>query len=263
MLDLSHSSRAARGVPLDERMAAQDRVADLNTRYRHFGTSYLLEAVLTRGIFDRIAMVSSFGADSAVLLHLIAQIDRNLPVLFIDTTLLFEETLIYQQELAAHLGLTNVQVIRAKPQTLDAVDPYGALRFSNPDACCDLRKTRPLNDALEGYDAWITGRKRFQSGDRAALEFFEAGDLRIKVNPLAHWAPADVADYMDNNKLPRHPLVAQGYPSIGCAPCTSRVAPGDDPRSGRWRGKEKTECGIHFTARGAERGTASGAVVAG
>ncbi|MGB0904594.1 MAG: phosphoadenylyl-sulfate reductase, partial [Mangrovicoccus sp.] len=115
------------------------------------------------------------------------------------------------------------------------------------DACCDLRKTRPLEDALSNFDAWITGRKRFQGSTRAALDFFEAdGDSRIKVNPLAHWAPQDVQDYMDNNGLPRHPLVAKGYPSIGCAPCTSKVAPGEDPRSGRWRGQDKTECGIHF-----------------
>lgn len=247
MLDLSHSSRAACGAPLDERMAAQDRVADLNTRYRHFGTSYLLEAVLTRGIFDRIAMVSSFGADSAVLLHLIAQIDRNLPVLFIDTTLLFEETLIYQQELAAHLGLTNVQVIRAKPQTIDAVDPYGALRFSNPDACCDLRKTRPLNDALEGYDAWITGRKRHQAQTRQGLHYFDLdeGTARIKINPLVDWKPARIAAHLNTHNLPRHPLVAKGYPSIGCAPCTTRVAQGEDARAGRWRGQGKTECGLH------------------
>lgn len=250
MLDLTQHNREASGVPLDARMAAQDRVADLNARYRHFGTSYLLEAVLTRGIFDRVAMVSSFGADSAVLLHLIAQIDRDLPVLFIDTALLFEETLTYQQELADHLGLTNVQVIRASKRTVEAVDPYGALRFSNPDACCDLRKTQPLNEALTGYDAWITGRKRHQAQTRQGLHYFDLdeGTARIKINPLIDWKPARIAAHLDTHNLPRHPLVAKGYPSIGCAPCTTRVSKGEDPRAGRWRNSEKTECGLHRPA---------------
>jgi phosphoadenosine phosphosulfate reductase len=181
-------------------------------------------------------------------------------VLFLETGMLFAETLRYQLDVAARLGLSDVRLIRPDSRDLFAQDPEGDLHSRAPDACCAIRKTAPLDRALVPFDAWITGRKRFQSGDRAALEFFEAGDLRIKVNPLAHWTRADVTDYMDNNKLPRHPLVAQGYPSIGCAPCTSRVAPGEDPRAGRWRGREKTECGIHFTARGAER---AGAVVAG
>ena len=247
MLHLTHLTREDTAPALDERMAAQDRVADLNTRYRHFGTSYLLEAVLTRDIFDRVAMVSSFGADSAVLLHLIAQIDRDVPVLFIDTALLFEETLTYQQTLADHLGLTNVKVLRASKRTVEAVDPYSALRFSNPDACCALRKTQPLNDALSGYDAWITGRKRHQAQTRQGLHYFDLdeGTARIKINPLIDWKPARIAAHLDTHKLPRHPLVARGYPSIGCAPCTTRVAQGEDPRAGRWRNSEKTECGLH------------------
>lgn len=247
MLHLTHRTREDTAPALDERMAAQDRVADLNTRYRHYGTSYLLEAVLTRDIFDRIAMVSSFGADSAVLLHLIAQIDRDVPVLFIDTALLFEETLTYQQTLADHLGLTNVKVLRASKRTIEAVDPYGALRFSNPDACCALRKTQPLNDALQGYDAWITGRKRHQAQTRKGLHYFDLdeGTARIKINPLIDWKPARIAAHLNTHNLPRHPLVAKGYPSIGCAPCTTRVAQGEDARAGRWRGLGKTECGLH------------------
>ena len=130
---------------------------------------------------------------------------------------------------------------------LAAHDPEGMLHRDNPDACCDLRKTQPLAHALAHFDAWITGRKRFQSGSRAALAFFEAeGEARIKINPLAHWAREDIADYMVNNRLPRHPLVARGFASIGCAPCTTPVAPGEDPRAGRWRGAAKEECGIHF-----------------
>lgn len=246
MLHLSTPANDERSPPLDAHMVARDRVRDLNARYRHFGTSYLLEAVLTRGVFDRVAMVSSFGADSAVLLHLIAQIDRTLPVLFIDTRLLFPETLTYQQDLADHLGLTNVQVIRAPDNAVKAVDPYGALRFSDPDACCDLRKTQVLNNALEGYDAWITGRKRHQADTRHGLPYFDLDEAaRIKINPLIDWKPARIAAHLDTHALPRHPLVAQGYPSIGCAPCTTRVAEGEDLRAGRWRGQGKTECGLH------------------
>jgi phosphoadenosine phosphosulfate reductase len=193
-----------------------------------------------------IALVSSFGAESVVLLHMAAIIDPATPVLFVDTELLFTETLIYQQEVSERLGLRNVQIIRA--DDIAEKDPYGALRFSDTDACCHLRKTVPLQKALAGFDGWITGRKRFQAGSRAALEFFEVeeGTGRMKVNPLAHWAPEDVRAYMEENRLPRHPLVAQGYPSIGCAPCTSKVAEGEDPRAGRWRDQNKEECGIHI-----------------
>ncbi len=247
MLQFAHHIGAECPPTLEDRMEAHDRVADLNSRYRHFGTSYLLEAVLTRGIFNSVAMVSSFGAESAVLLHLIAQIDRDLPVLFIDTQLLFAETLTYQRDLADHLCLTNVHIIRAEPQTVEAVDPYGALRFSNPDACCTLRKTQPLSTALQGYDAWITGRKRHQAETRQGLHYFDCDDsnARIKINPLIDWKPARIKAHLETHKLPRHPLVAKGYPSIGCAPCTSTVNKGESSRAGRWRGTTKTECGLH------------------
>ncbi|MBO9402823.1 phosphoadenylyl-sulfate reductase [Shimia sp. R9_3] len=226
----------------------QAKVDALNARYRHHSATAVMEAALKDPQAGKLAMVSSFGAESAVLLHMAAVVDRKIPVLFVDTEMLFAETLVYQQDLAEQLRLENVQVIRASDSTLAAEDPDGTLHQHDTDACCALRKTRPLQKALRGYDGWITGRKRFQSGTRAALEFFEIEDFtgRIKVNPLAHWAPDDVRAYMEENRLPRHPLVAEGYPSIGCAPCTSPVAEGEDPRSGRWRGQDKEECGIHF-----------------
>jgi phosphoadenosine phosphosulfate reductase len=247
MFGLTSQSGEESRLPLDELLAARDQVADLNARFRHFGTSYFLEAMLTRNVFERIAMVSSFGADSAVLLHLIAQVDRNLPVLFIDTRMLFPETLAYQTDLAAHLGLTNVQTIRADAATLDAADPYGALRLKAPDACCDLRKTQVLNAALGGYDAWITGRKRHQAATRSGLDYFDLDETngKIKINPLIDWKPTRIAAHLDRFALPRHPLVAQGFKSIGCQPCTTRVSDNEDPRAGRWRGLEKTECGLH------------------
>ena len=236
------------GGPDDAAASRRERVAALNARYRHHGATAVLEGALRDPEAGRIALVSSFGAESVVLLHLVAMVDRRTPVLFIDTRLLFAETLVYQQDLAERLHLKDVRTIRASEEVLARRDPYGALKLSDPDTCCAIRKTEPLEQALGAFDGWITGRKRFQSATRAALDFFEFEEStgRIKVNPLAHWGPEDVRAYMEENRLPRHPLVAQGYPSIGCAPCTSKVAPGEDPRAGRWRGQDKTECGIHF-----------------
>lgn len=234
------------------------RAARLNDRYRHHAAIEVLRRAVTDPDLGRVALVSSFGAESVVLLHMVSVVAPGLPVLFIDTQMLFPETLAYQREVSAKLGLTNVQVITASDAEVAAHDPDGTLHKSNPDACCDFRKTVPLERVLSGYDAWITGRKRFQNGQRAALEFFEPErPARLRVNPLAHWRPEDVQDYMIENRLPRHPLVAQGYPSIGCAPCTSPVAPGEDPRSGRWRGQEKSECGIHFIGGRMVRGKVS------
>ena len=222
-------------------------VEGLNTRYKHHSATAVMELALKDPDLGRIALVSSFGAESVVLLHMVSVIDPATPVLFIDTQMLFPETLSYQQDVAAKLGLQDVRTIHASKISLLAGDPDGTLHKQSTDACCDLRKVRPMEAALAPFDSWITGRKRFQSGTRAALDFFETeGDIRIKINPLAHWAPEDVHEYMVNNRLPRHPLVAKGYPSIGCAPCTSPVKPGEDPRAGRWRGADKEECGIHF-----------------
>ncbi len=226
--------------------ALAEQAAALNARWRHHSATDVMHAALAE--VGKVALVSSFGAESVVLLHMAAVIDRATPVLFIDTEMLFTETLVYQTEVSERLGLTNVRIIRATPGDIARTDPDGTLHRHDPDACCALRKTRPLLRALAGFDGWITGRKRFQSGTRATLDFFEVeeGTGRLKINPLAHWAPEDVQTYIEENRLPRHPLVSRGYPSIGCAPCTAPVAPGDDPRAGRWRGREKTECGIHM-----------------
>lgn len=235
-------------MPLEFPLApVGERVVQLNDRYRHHGATAVMERALTDPQVGSIALVSSFGAESVVLLHMLSVMDRSVPVLFLDTEMLFPETLSYQVEVTQKLGLTNVQLIRPDREETFLRDPDGQLHRSDPDACCALRKTLPLQTALKGHDAWITGRKRFQGAKRMDLEFFESeADLRIKVNPLVHWTRDDVQDYMINNRLPRHPLVSRGFPSIGCAPCTSAVRPGEDPRAGRWRGREKEECGIHF-----------------
>ncbi|MFT4150474.1 MAG: phosphoadenylyl-sulfate reductase [Paracoccaceae bacterium] len=242
-------------MPLDPVFATlDDKVLELNDRYRHHAAVSVLEQALGDPDVGHTALVSSFGAESVVLLHMISVIAPQTPVLFVDTLMLFQETLDYQRELAQKWDL-NMQVITAEARDLEFEDPDNTLHQFNTDACCELRKTVPLERALAGYDCWITGRKRFQASTRAALQFFETdGPARIKVNPLAHWGPEDVKDYMINNRLPRHPLVAKGYPSIGCAPCTSPVKPGEDPRAGRWRGSAKVECGIHFINGKAVRG---------
>jgi phosphoadenosine phosphosulfate reductase len=225
------------------------QVSGLNDWYRLHSANAVLSHALRSLEPRKLALVSSFGAESVVLLHMVSVIRRDTPVIFVDTQMLFAETLVYQQELAERLGLSDIRIIRAADTDLQAQDPDDTLHQSDPDACCSLRKTVPLERALDGFDGWITGRKRFQGGARTALDFFETedGTGRMKVNPLAHWTPEDMHTYMKENRLPRHPLVARGYPSIGCIPCTTPVAEGEDPRTGRWRGLDKTECGIHFT----------------
>ncbi|MBK4216307.1 phosphoadenylyl-sulfate reductase [Paracoccus caeni] len=241
---------------LDE--ALDGRAARLNERYRHHAATEVLRRAVSDPDLGRVTLVSSFGAESVVLLHMVSVVAPGLPVLFIDTQMLFPETLEYQREVSAKLGLTNVQVITASEQEIARNDPDGTLHKFDANACCDFRKTVPLERVLSGYDAWITGRKRFQNGERAALEFFEPEPpARLRINPLAHWRSEDVQEYMIENKLPRHPLVAKGYPSIGCAPCTSPVKEGEDPRSGRWRGQDKSECGIHFIGGRMVRGKVS------
>jgi phosphoadenosine phosphosulfate reductase len=198
----------------------------------------------------KIALVSSFGAESAVLLHMAAAIDPDTPVLFLNTGKLFGETLRYRDRLQELLGLGDLRAVAPNPSERDRLDPEGTLWAKDPDACCHFRKVLPLRRRLEGFDASITGRKRFQTEARAAMapvEFFEG---RFRFNPLAGWSQADLDAYLDANNLPRHPLVEDGYPSIGCMPCTRRVKSGEDYRAGRWAGLDKDECGIHVGVDG-------------
>jgi phosphoadenosine phosphosulfate reductase len=211
-------------------------------------TGRFLRLVIEDLFPGKIALVSSFGADSAVLLHMAAGIDKALPVLFIDTGVLFPETLAYRDSLVSRLGLSNLITIGPSPARLAEADPESFLWARDPDRCCHIRKVLPLAEALEGTEAWITGRKRFQSATRASLPLLETDGDRVKVNPLADWTMADIEAYLEAHALPRHPLVAKSYLSIGCIPCTTPVKPGEDPRSGRWRDKGKVECGLHTQA---------------
>lgn len=194
----------------------------------------------------QIVLASSLGADSAVLLHMVSKIEPDLPIIFLDTGKHFRETLAYRDMLIDDLGLTNFQNIRPDPAELKAEDPKGDLNQSAPDACCDLRKVRPLDKVIRKYDARITGRKRYQTPQRADMPILELGGEQVKINPLAYWSAKDVTAYMRRHDLTPHPMLALGYLSIGCQPCTTRVSEGEDPRAGRWRHSDKTECGIHF-----------------
>jgi phosphoadenosine phosphosulfate reductase len=217
----------------------------LNNMFRGRDTLEMLEVLLRENMLGDAAIVSSFGAESAVLLHLISRIDQNVPVLFLETGKHFPETLDYRDTLVGTLGLKDFRNITPDPELLAKKDETG-LRWSyDPDGCCEIRKVLPLKAALAPFDAQFTGRKAFQSSTRTALPRFEIEDGRLKVNPLADWDKARIEAYMAQYALPAHPLVEQGFPSIGCAPCTSKVKPGEDPRAGRWRGWDKVECGIH------------------
>lgn len=220
--------------------------AALNAAFGNLAAPDVIALAVDRLFRGHIGLVSSFGAESAVLLHLLSTVDPAVPVIFLDTGRLFAETLEYRTRLTGRFGLTDVRTIVPEPERVLADDPHRALWMTKPDLCCHIRKTEPAARALAGFDAWFTGRKRFQNGTRSGLRLFEADGERIKINPLAGWSAADLKAYAVAHDLPEHPLVARGYPSLGCVPCTSRVRPGEDPRAGRWRGREKTECGIHF-----------------
>lgn len=219
----------------------------LDAELRHAHPITILRAAL-KEFGDELALVSSFGAESAVLLHMAAQVKPDISVLFLDTGMLFGQTLDYRQQLAAKLGLTNVRDLRPHFEDLAVNDPNADLWKTDTDACCHIRKVIPLDAALADFSAWITGRKRFHGGERLRLPVVEASDGRLKFNPLANWTKAELDAYAAEHDLPAHPLVAFGYPSIGCWPCTSPVGEGDDLRSGRWAGTQRSECGIH-TAR--------------
>jgi len=229
-----------------------------NILHRKSDAQTVLAHALSDVQIGDVAVVSSFGAESVVLLHMVSEIDKTTPVIFLDTEMLFEETLQYQSDVATLLGLTDMRVIKPTRDAVFIDDVDGLLHQADTAACCHLRKVKPLNDALAEFGGWITGRKRYQSGARATIPMFEKDARKIKVNPLASWTVADITTYMDTRNLPRHPLVAKGYPSIGCTPCTTRVGDHENARSGRWRDAAKTECGIHFTPNGAAHADVSG-----
>jgi len=225
-------------------------VTRLARRYAGLQGKDLLRPLIEIEFRHEIALVSSFGADSAVLLHMVSQISPDLPVYFLDTAKHFSETLTYRQDLVERLGLRDVRDIEPDTGEIRRLDPQGILHTQNQDACCQLRKVRPLERAMAGIEARISGRKRFQSKDRRSMTTIGWSGDHVSVNPLAGWTAEAIKTYILDHELPRHPLIADGFASIGCKPCTTAVQPGEDVRAGRWRNSEKTECGIHPGANG-------------
>lgn len=240
-------------MPLDQQIATGDeQLALLNKQFANLSTETLIARLHSHPQLGKVALASSFGAEAAVLLHLVAQIIPDLPVLFIDTELLFRETLEYQVQLSKKLGLTNVITVMADREALFLRDPDNLLNHFEPDTCCALRKTEPLERALSQFDSWITGRKRFHGGQREGLQLLELDHQgRIKINPLNNWTSEDVIAYRKKHSLPAHPLIERGYASIGCRPCTRPLRAGESGRDGRWGDSDKTECGIHLPVKGA------------
>ena len=221
-------------------------LASVNTRYDKMHPNEIIEHALNQKWFLRPAVVSSFGSEAVVLLHMISKVRPDIPVIFIDTGKLFGETLRYRDRLQHVLGLEDVRTVGPRLSEIKELDPMGLLNRESPDACCDLRKTKVLERAMIHHDSWINGRKRYQNASRSTLNTLERDENdRLKLTPLASWTAQQLRDYIIAENLPLHPLVKQGYLSIGCFPCTSKVSPGDDPRAGRWQGLDKTECGIH------------------
>ena len=236
-------------MPLDTMPSPSASAAELEAKFGDGAPQDILAAAIGELFPGRIALVSSFGAESVVLLHMVARIDPGTPVLFLDTGMLFPETLTYRDQLVDALGLTQVDTLRPSPRALAAEDVDDTLWRRDSDRCCALRKVAPFDSAIIPFDAWITGRKRYHGGARAGVPVFEPDGARTKVNPLAGWSQGEVAGYMSLHGLPHHPLTAVGYESIGCVPCTSRALPGEASRAGRWRGMAKTECGLHSPRR--------------
>jgi phosphoadenosine phosphosulfate reductase len=228
--------RTARDLP---------RAEELDRTLRDASPTEVIAAALQSVGRDRLAVVSSFGTESAALLKVMADVDPAIPVVFLDTGWLFEETLAYRDTLIATLGLRDVRSIKPLEEALARQDPERELWFSDPDACCRIRKVEPLARALAPFSAWINGRKRFQGGLRAAIPVVENDGVRLKFNPFANVSREQIEAIYTLAKLPPHPLAASGYLSVGCMPCTSRTSPDEDARAGRWRGRAKTECGIH------------------
>ncbi|MEH2552632.1 phosphoadenosine phosphosulfate reductase [Bradyrhizobium algeriense] len=217
----------------------------LDRALRDASPAEVIETALKTVGREQLALVSSFGTESAALLKVMADVDPAIPVIFLDTGWLFEETLAYRDTLVAALGLRDVRSIKPLEEALSRQDPDRELWFSDPDACCRIRKVEPLARALKPFSAWINGRKRFQGGARAEISVVEDDGAKLKFNPFANVSREEIEAIYKLAKLPPHPLIASGYLSVGCMPCSSRTAPDEDARAGRWRGRQKTECGIH------------------
>ncbi|MEE2694747.1 MAG: phosphoadenylyl-sulfate reductase [Pseudomonadota bacterium] len=209
----------------------------------------IIEESIKKNFKDDIAYVCSFGSESAIILHMISEIKNDLPIIMLNTNFLFSETLEYRDYLLKRLKLTNFKEIFPDSSDIETADKNNDLWKKNPDSCCNIRKVVPLQKELEKYTSWISGRKSYHEGERRNIKSFEYLNGKIVINPLADVEKGFVDAYFKNKKINRHPLVDQGYLSIGCINCTVKTIDVNDPRSGRWHNKLKTECGIHYNIK--------------
>ena len=223
----------------------QNEVKELNKEFHKSSPEEIIRK--SHNLFkDKIVYISSFGIESAIILHMISQIDKNFPIALLNTNFLFKQTLGYKNKLIKRLNLKNFIEIFPDNSNLQKDDPNNNLWKSDVEKCCELRKVKPLNKFLKKYNAWISGRKSYQGGERFDVQPFEFNNGKVVVNPLANFEKKLVLLYFNNNNLPKHPLVEEGYLSVGCTHCTFKPKNIEDPRSGRWINQTKTECGIHY-----------------
>jgi phosphoadenosine phosphosulfate reductase len=239
-----------------EPSVTQASLSRLQTFYGHLEAEELLRVMIKDEFKDRIALLSSFGADSALLISMVAKIDPATKILFLETRKHFTQTLEYVEQLKTQFGLTNLIYLTPNPKLIQNIDKEGTLWNSQPNRCCWLRKVEPLDRGIKehGIEAVITGRKSYQTEDRSNLPSIELDEKGIfRINPLITWDKHKIRAAFEAEHLPQHPLVAEGYLSIGCEPCTRPVKAGENERAGRWAhtaempgGEQKTECGIHI-----------------
>ncbi len=230
----------------DAAQAKRAAIEDARVRLADSSPSEVLRWAADR-FAPRLAFATGFGPEGLVIFDLIARHRLEVDVFTLDTGLLFPETYTLWQKLEQKYG-RSIRAVRPALDLEEQASRHGAYLWERePDRCCAIRKVEPLAQALSGHEAWISAIRRDQTKDRAEAEVVEA-DPRyglVKVNPLLAWSSEEVWAYLRENDVPTNPLHPLGYPSIGCWPCTSPVSPGEDPRAGRWRGRAKTECGLH------------------
>ena len=228
-------------------MLETKEIYNLNSLFEKKSSFSILLYSVQNLFSKKIAYVCSFGTESAVILHMISRMDKEFPIIFLNTQKLFKETIEYKDTIIKHLSLKNVKEVFPNPKDVEINDPKGFLWKKDPDLCCKLRKVEPLILNLKRYDAWISGRKSYQNNERATKSFVDVQEGKVIISPLINWSQKKINEYFLANNLPRHPLMQEGYLSIGCQNCTVKTSNKSNTRSGRWSGTDKTECGIHFS----------------
>lgn len=231
---------------MSEPIVDQEMIQSLAKQFESAKPEDILKEAVTR--IPRLTVACSFGAEDMVLVDMFMKIYPEIDVFYLDTDLLFQETYELINEAVERYGLPNLHQVKADLTLKEQAQQYGEeLWKKNPDLCCHIRKVRPLQKVLANFDGWVTGIRREQASTRRNAQVFEydAKFNLIKVNPLAIWTNEQVWTYIHDHHVPYNPMHDKGYPSIGCHPCTKSVLAGEDPRSGRWAGMTKTECGLH------------------